>query len=319
MKALNKYIGLSLLVLSLLSSCKEIIEPDISKKAVTLKSPGDSVTFTSLSPTFSWEPVEDATKYNIQIASPSFAKVTTLIDTVVSKTQFTKQLFAGRFQWRVRAQNVNYLTDFCATRYFVIDSTLDITKQKVLLSNPLLNSYINTATVNFTWQSLSMAKTYSIKVIDSVSNEVLHSKTDLTTTNSSYTFTKSTSARWYVQATDGLTGSTKFEYRNFVVDLDLPTNSLTTTDNQTTAGDSITFSWTSSDKYFLTDSIVFYSADSVTRSSKYLPIAVPSAKLYKLKDKSSSKPTTGTVFFWQIVTVDKAGNKKSSLKRKFTW
>jgi len=319
MKTVNKYIVLSLILLGLLSSCKEIIEPDITKKVVTLKSPSDSVTFTSLSPTFSWEPVEDATKYNIQIASPSFAKITTLIDTVVSKTQFTKQLFSGRFQWRVRAQNVNYLTDFCAPRYFVIDSTLDITKQKVLLSNPLLSSYINTATVNFTWQSLSMAKTYSIKVIDSVSNEVLLSKSDLTITNSSYTFAKSTSASWYVQATDGLTGSTKFEYRNFVVDLDVPTNSLTTTDNQTTAGDSISFSWTSADKYYLTDSIVFYNADSLTRSSKYIPVAVPGAKLYKLKDKSSSKPVVGTVFFWQIVTVDKAGNKKYTVKRKFTW
>lgn len=93
-------------------SCDDIIEPDITSKQVEIKSPADGITIQTITPTFTWNAVDGATKYNIQIAYPSFDKVQVLYDTTITKTVYSKQLNSGIFEWKVRAVNNNYYGAF---------------------------------------------------------------------------------------------------------------------------------------------------------------------------------------------------------------
>ncbi len=300
-----------------LSSCADIIEPDISSKKVEIKSPADGVVLQSLTPTFSWYPLDNATKYNIQIAFPSFAHVKILRDTTIVKTEYTKQLTSGNFEWRVRAVNNNYLGAFTDIRKFTIDSSLNIFNQVVSLSSPTKNSgeYSNHFTQTLTWQALSIAKTYHVKITDTDnSTTIIYGITDI---KYPITFTKEGTYSWSVQAVDEDFASNKFASpATFYIDKTNPVLNITNDlkDSLVHPTDSLIFTWTSTDNKLLkADSIVFYGSDSTVVTPSYsAQYVAPTVQKFKLL-----KPTTLGTFWFNIVGVDAAGNIGRTKKRKF--
>ncbi|WP_412985775.1 hypothetical protein [Pontimicrobium sp. IMCC45349] len=102
-------------------ACEDLIEvPDISDATVVLLAPSHQSTLSITSPTFSWNEVVDADSYRLQIATPSFEAATQIVlDTTITATNFTKMLSLGNYQWRVRAENSAYQTNYTANAFVI--------------------------------------------------------------------------------------------------------------------------------------------------------------------------------------------------------
>lgn len=110
------------LTLTVFISCDDIVEvPDISNQTITVLAPTDESTLTINDVNFSWNNVEDAENYRLQIATPSFENATQIVlDTTIAVTSYTKLLEAGIYEWRVRAENTEYQTNY-STQNFIIE------------------------------------------------------------------------------------------------------------------------------------------------------------------------------------------------------
>ncbi len=117
MKQLVFFIGM----LFLYSSCEDIITvPDISQETVHILAPVDGTVLSNTDTTFSWETVDDAEKYTIQIARPNFVSANQiLIDSTLANTTFTTTLEANEYEWRVKAQNTAYETAYTTQSFSV--------------------------------------------------------------------------------------------------------------------------------------------------------------------------------------------------------
>lgn len=115
---------LVILLLVVCTSCEEIIEvPNISDKTLTLVSPSDGVSLNSgNSIFFDWETIEDAEVYHIQIANPTFVEANQIVaDSILTGTSFQTTLDADIYQWRVRAENIGYETQYTTQGFIVED------------------------------------------------------------------------------------------------------------------------------------------------------------------------------------------------------
>ena len=111
---MKKYIYSLFIVFSIVG-CSDIIEvPDISNNAVTLVAPLNNATLNITTLTLSWDTVEDAENYKVQIARPDFENILQLeTDSTLTGNSISVDLEAGNtYQWRVRAQNSEYETSY---------------------------------------------------------------------------------------------------------------------------------------------------------------------------------------------------------------
>jgi len=107
---------LFILVLILVStSCKHVIdEVRIYESSVELLAPSDAVVLSDTDVTFTWNSVDGASEYVIQIATPDFSSPSQIVtDSTVTTTSFSTTLLAATtYEWRVKAKNPNYETAF---------------------------------------------------------------------------------------------------------------------------------------------------------------------------------------------------------------
>jgi len=103
---------LFLILLFTLNSCDDIIEvPDISGNVVTILAPTENSVLVETEVNFSWDLIEDAEQYKLQIATPNFETATQIVlDTTIASSNFTRTLELGSYQWRIRAENSDYQT-----------------------------------------------------------------------------------------------------------------------------------------------------------------------------------------------------------------
>jgi len=102
------------------TSCEELLEiPDISEKSVELLAPSDSTTVVQSDVNFTWVEVFEATQYQVQVATPSFENAAQIVvdtllvvDSVYTGPNFRRNLADSTYEWRVRAQNNGYETEF---------------------------------------------------------------------------------------------------------------------------------------------------------------------------------------------------------------
>jgi hypothetical protein len=95
---------------------------DISSKQVVIAALANNATFlTTDTINFSWEAVEDANEYNIQIATPDFENPNeTLKDEIITSTSFSiSNLSANSYKCRVKAKNSGYETGYTEIGFVV--------------------------------------------------------------------------------------------------------------------------------------------------------------------------------------------------------
>ena len=157
----------------LIYSCEEIISvPDISEDFIVLIAPADDTVLEDTDVTFSWEEIEFADQYQIQVATPNFTNAnqvvldTILGDSVQSFRSFSKVLSPNMYQWRVRGLNDNFQTDY-TTQSFKIDTLqtdIDISDQVVTTIAPVNNAEVPAGSINFNWEALTNATMYQLQI-----------------------------------------------------------------------------------------------------------------------------------------------------------
>lgn len=296
---LNKFL-IGILFLTFFS-CEEILmEKDISDREVVLVSPMNNAQFYSTGVTFTWEFVEDATEYQLQIATPNFANpLQIVVDTTIKENTFTQQLPLGNYEWRVRAINSGYNTKY-SSRLISVVSNADFQNNTVVLSTPANNLITKTTVQNLSWQSIIGATGYQVQIYDA-NNTIIDDQT-LTATSLSNTFTEG-NFTWKVRATNG-TQQTLYSSRSILVDTTVPNTPVLSapTNTSTTTNTNINFQWSRT-----------AIAGSVEKDSLFIYTDAALTALKLKKETTSSSTTTlemGT-YHWYVKSFDEAGNSSA--------
>jgi hypothetical protein len=166
-KPLNSLVAISLLLsITLIVSCEDFIEEDLSNSTIEILTPRDGLVTGQITQTFYWEPVEFALEYKLQVASPNFDQINILVlDTITTRNKLDLNFSPGSYTWRIKAINNNSETIYFY-RSFSVDSSNDLSNAQVVLSTPSSNAYLNINTPVFTWEDLPAAKNYSFKIYE---------------------------------------------------------------------------------------------------------------------------------------------------------
>ena len=102
-------------------ACEDILpDQDISNDTVVLIAPSNDAVLNITTINFSWEAVQDADHYHLQIAQPSFQAALQIIqDTIITSNQYSTSLSANSYEWRVRGENGAYQTNYTTQNFSV--------------------------------------------------------------------------------------------------------------------------------------------------------------------------------------------------------
>lgn len=127
---MRKSLLLFVLIIGLVS-CEDILEvTDISEQQVTLLAPTNGSVVTDSLVNFNWNGVDEANSYLIQVATPNFSNASQLVlDSIITidssfvGTRISKPLSNNGYEWRVKALNSDFETDFSQSEFSVETTT----------------------------------------------------------------------------------------------------------------------------------------------------------------------------------------------------
>jgi hypothetical protein len=311
---ISKEFSLLLIFIHLfIAGCKDFIEPDLSGKKVLIISPKDNLTAESNSLYFSWEKLEGASKYRIIIAKPSFINLEQIIvDSLVLTNNIQVSVSPGNYQWKVRPENNSSFGEY-SSRYFQIDSTLNISNLQLVLNSPTNDYATSEAQVSFSWFPLYNADQYSLKVFESewdgnaLQPEVI--------TQDSFVFVNFPEGKyiWGVRGENN-TSNTLYSQRSLWIDFTNPeTPTLIIPNNEDTISNGFEFQWQqqSDSGSPLTDSIFIYS-DSLLNNLVTSEVSISNNFILNGSVQNSF------TYWWIVRTYDMAKNSSNSgIKRSF--
>lgn len=280
----------------LYSCTKDIIEPDLSGKAVVLLSPANGFETTTLTHLFWWEEVKNASSYNLQIVSTSFSSIQSLLlDTNLTTNKFAFTLPPGLFEWRVRAFNSSSKGPYSIFS-LQIDSTSSLIGQTVVLNSPTNTLLTKTVTHTFQWDTLYNADEYRLQIINNTTSQTVVDVT-LTTDTARYTLSEGTYT-WKVRAQNS-TSVSAYSSRTLTIDITAPVVSV-----QSFPANKDTISGT--------DSLAWIrSAAAIADTLFIYPDSLVSSLVFKgyVTDQDYTFPgIINQDYFWRLKSVDAAGN-----------
>jgi Asp-tRNA(Asn)/Glu-tRNA(Gln) amidotransferase A subunit family amidase len=295
------------LVFAFAACTNDYIVGDLTGKRVNILAPADSSTATTTSPLFWWSEINDATGYRIQIAFPNFTAPQQLVyDTLVSGDRFNPVLSAGRsYTWRIRPENGATEGDW-VTRLIRIDSTISLSQQTVVITNPAVNASLQSGTVTFTWNALAQADLYRIELRNTVTQAILD---NITVTATAWTKTGLADGSYQlkVRAENSVTSEvTPYSSRNFTIDQNGPAApTLTAPANSTTIflPTAVQLNWTSAADA-VRDSL-FISTDSTFATQTVFGFSSPAPLPYTW---TGAQNTGSGYYYWRVRSYDAAGN-----------
>lgn len=112
-----------LLCIMMFVACEEVInEVDIKDENVTLLAPANDVVLsTGNDVIYTWQQLDEARNYRLQVATPNFESATDIkLDILIDTTTYTgAALDAGIYEWRVKALNNGYKTEYFSNKFTV--------------------------------------------------------------------------------------------------------------------------------------------------------------------------------------------------------
>ncbi|WP_103865335.1 hypothetical protein [Aquimarina sp. I32.4] len=307
MKKLVFYIPVCFLTIF---GCEEVLfEEDLSDKEIVLIAPSDKTTVENTSVTFSWEAVDQATEYHLQLAQPNFENATQIVmDTTVASTSFNTTLVKNEYEWRVRAENSGSATSYVNAGFKIVESE-DFSAREVLLIAPQNNGIVNATTSSLQWQAVADATLYRVQLLNS-STEVISEQTT-TETAITITFPEGVTT-WQVRAENN-TQSTLFTTRTLTVDSQNPKKPVPTApvNDASQTATTVAFTWTREEVQGTAefDSIYIYKDEQLTQL----------AYKNKVTSPADIELEASTVYYWFLKGFDEAGNQsESSTTSKFT-
>lgn len=150
-----------------------------------LISPEEGALFSGISapplgaPILEWEPVTDATKYQVQVsATDGFGTTLVNVETENTRYTFTKALNDGVYFWRVRAASGRTWGEFSEVRSFQVDWSSSGSLRPTLLSPPEGALRTNFAHDDFSWTAVPGAAAYRLQIaLNPEMNQMVHEAT----------------------------------------------------------------------------------------------------------------------------------------------
>ena len=306
--------SLCIVVVLCFSSCKDIIEPSIEKKQVVLNAPGDHYQSKNFAVTFWWNEVEDALQYRLQVVTPSFRSIGTLItDTVVTGNKFLLSMSPGEYEWRVQAVNGSSQTALSAPYHFTVLSS-SIKQQQVQLQAPADQALSNKNKLTFSWAELYGASAYRLEIDTADFADTTHLVYDQTLPARQYAFTfpREGSYQWRVRAQNDTARSLWSAVRRVNYDHSPPAKvTLVSPANDDTKALPVKLSWNAVSTA-LRYKLYVFKADSTSSYSNAFPIVL-SERSYNFNTGQS-----GERIYWKVSGIDAAGNEgPASTMRSF--
>lgn len=314
---LKLFSPLAVIIISLIGtlySCKEFIEPNISKSQVTLEAPFNNYQSASYTVNFWWDEVPDALHYRLQIVTPNFDSVGSLVlDSLVAGNKFALNLVPGKYQWRVSAENGSSSTAFSAVRSFIVSNS-SIKQQSIQLSSPANNTVTNQSSTIFQWSSLYGATGYRLEIdTNNFQNESAVIYNQLVPGQQvSFTFPKDQVYQWRVRAENDTVQSQWSAVNIITYDHTPPAQvSLSSPANNLTISLPVSLQWnavTSAAKYKL----YVFQSDSTTAYNQNFPMILSTTSY------SFNLGVSGDRIYWKVSAIDAAGNEgEASALRSF--
>jgi hypothetical protein len=102
--------------------CDDILEEDISTEQITIIAPANGVQSGLQNIGFHWESADEHRSFRIQVATPDFAQaVSVVVDSLVDKNSFKYKLEPGKYEWRVRAENSAFKSDYSTAAFSIVN------------------------------------------------------------------------------------------------------------------------------------------------------------------------------------------------------
>lgn len=152
------------IILILNQGCLDLEEQDISKNQVKVVTPEDSTIVSYSQVYFNWNEIEGARNYQLQVVRPNFSNIQQMVyDTLLTQNDVILFLSPGNYQWRIRALNNSYSTEYF-TRYITVHNSGSIVNETVLLQSPTNNQNLAASNINFSWLNLNTADFYRLTI-----------------------------------------------------------------------------------------------------------------------------------------------------------
>ncbi|MEO9531921.1 MAG: hypothetical protein ABJG68_15785 [Crocinitomicaceae bacterium] len=310
--AKTRNLGLLAIGLVSISSCKSIIEEDISEEVVIMIIPTQNDTIETNNVHFKWNELEGADNYRLQVVEPSFTNINTFVlDSLITGTEFYYSLNPGQYQFQLRAENSAYQSLYYGPVSFLVDSVSDLSSQIIPLVSPADAYYTNLSDLTFSWQSIFAADYYEFQLRSGAdfdnSGTIIDSETLIY--GSTYTTTGSALASeaeysWGVRGVNQ-TSQTAFTSRSVFVDLTIPNDVslVSPADASTAANDTLYFSWSYGTDQGTVQSPISYVLE-IDDDSNF-----GSFTEYTTAIDSVEVPLTTGTFYWRVYAIDEAGNQ----------
>lgn len=296
-----------------LASCSTWQEEQIDEKVVEIFLPRDSLVTDIATQLFYWYDVEGATKYELQVVTPSFERIDRLIlDTNVARNQFEFTLQPGVYEWSLRAYNSSSSTGYTVYR-LIIDSTFNLVNQKIVLVSPNDKDTSNRSEYRFGWQALYNATDYRFELYQpNVFGQLVHSENG---PNNYVDYTPNLEGQfeWRVRGINN-SSQTLFSAREFYADTTSPqvvTLSSPASNALLNTGD-ISFSWNqpAHSGAFTFDTLYVATDSSLTNIRR---------KFYSIDEQVTADTLSQGSYYWGVQSFDSAGNKgELNSSRKLT-
>ncbi len=300
---------------ALLPSCKEFIEPSISKRRVNPEAPADGYQSAKYTLNFWWDEVDDALGYRLQVATPGFDSVAGLVlDTLVKGNKFSFALDPGQYGWRVRAENGSSQTPYSDPRSFTVEAS-SLTGQTLTLSSPANNFSTQDNSVNLIWNGLFGATKFQVEIDTNnfADENLLVYNREIPGQQFKFAFPAPQTYAWRVRAKNETEQSNWSQVRYVTYNNSPPGKvALVSPDNSAVTSLPVTLKWsamTGAGNYKL----YVYKNDAVTPYNGTFPISL-SGLTYNF-----AAGVTGETVYWKVSAVNAAGKEGlASELRSFT-
>jgi hypothetical protein len=213
----------------ILTSCEDLISIDISNQTPNLITPILNDTLQQSPVTIKWEEMKGATKYKLQIVSPSFDQIESFIlDTIIQGSKFQIALDSNEYELKLIAYNSGYKSKELGPVKFWVGVSPTFTENKVTLLSPLDSIYVNAGfSPTFTWELFTDATSYEFsfrKGNNFSSGEILTTTNNIVTNiiNLPNSINLSEGVYWWGIKAYSASSETIYSYRPFFVDITNP-------------------------------------------------------------------------------------------------
>jgi hypothetical protein len=306
----------SIFTLLAITSCKkDYIVTDITGKTITVNAPANNLVTSNNVVTFWWEVLDGAEKYSLQVVKPNFASITQLItDTNITANKINIALKPGTYQWRIRATNGATTTAYQVFN-LKVDSSNVLTNQFVIPISPLTGYITRSKTIDFTWNTLPAATSYSIEL---KMNSTVINSTTTANTNYQYTFPTTSASNyvcsWRIKAINASSISQFNTTQTFTIDILPPAISTPSTPTVSTlVKDTIDLVWKrvgGTDTKM--DSLYVYSDAGFVNLVSKTVITTTKIKINQINPNNpltaGTSSTTPIQYWWRLKSLDSLGN-----------